>query len=412
MTKKFMPIVRKTFDSLGEKSFRNLWIGFLLQMGGMQMLMIGVSFYIYEMTSSASILGVVTSVSAIPAIVLALFGGVIADRLDKKRIIQFGQTASLLVALFIATLIATDRIRWEYFLVVSLIQGGVMPLMMPARQAIVPQLVGDARLMNAIALNAMIMSLTTMLAPALAGGLIATLGTANMFYITAFMYAVSVYFTGLVPHTENSNRRSSSVAMDMRDGIKYVLLNRAILLLILMAFSSMVLSMPIRFILPIFAKDVFLVGPEGLGYMTSAMGVGALVGSLVIAALGKIKDRGLVLVVTGVASGGIILGFSMMSYIIPTFLGALAFMLIIGLIQAGRMTLNNSLMMENTDQEYRGRVMSILTLSMGLMPAGVMPVTLMADSIGAPLAIGAMSILLILIALLILITSPSLRRLQ
>ena len=146
--------------------------------------------------------------------------------------------------------------------------------------------------------------------------------------------------------------------------------------------------------------------------MTSAMGVGALVGSLVIAALGKIKDRGLVLVVTGVASGGIILGFSMMSYITPTFLGALAFMVIIGLIQAGRMTLNNSLMMENTDQEYRGRVMSILTLSMGLMPAGVMPVTLMADSIGAPLAIGVMSILLIVVALLILITSPSLRRLQ
>ena len=81
-------IFRETFDSLGERSFRNLWIGFLLQMGGMQMLMIGVSFYIYEMTGSASVLGIVTSVSALPAIVLALFGGVIADRLDKKRIIQ------------------------------------------------------------------------------------------------------------------------------------------------------------------------------------------------------------------------------------------------------------------------------------------------------------------------------------
>jgi MFS family permease len=412
MTTTFMPIVKKTFDSLSERSFRNLWIGFLLQMGGMQMLMIGVSFYIYEITNSASVLGVVTSVSAIPAIVLALFGGVIADRMDKKRIIQIGQMASLLVALFIATLIATDRIKWEYFLVVSLIQGSVMPLMMPARQAIVPQLVGNARLMNAIALNAMIMSLTTMLAPALAGGLIARLGTANLFYTTAIMYAVSVYFTGLVPHTENSNRDSISVSMDMRDGIKYVFLNRPILLLILMAFSSMVLSMPIRFILPIFAKDIFLVGPEGLGYMTSAMGVGALVGSLAIAALGKIKDRGLVLVVTGVISGWIILGFSMMSYIVPTFLGALVFMAVIGLIQAARMTLNNSLMMENTDQEYRGRVMSILTLSMGLMPAGVMPVTLMSDSIGAPLALGVLSVLLIIVALLILVTSPSLRRLQ
>lgn len=412
MSTKFMGIAKKTFDSLGEKSFRNLWIGFLLQMGGMQMLMIGVSYYIYEITSSASVLGVVTSVSAIPAIVLALFGGVIADRMDKKRIIQVGQMASLFVALFIATSIATDSIRWEHFLVVSLIQGGVMPLMMPARQAIVPQLVGNARLMNAIALNAMIMSLTTMLAPAMAGGLIVSFGTANLFYVTAVMYALSVYFTGLVPHTESGNRGSSSVAIDIRDGIKYVLLNRPILLLVLLAFSSMVLSMPIRFILPIFAKDVFLVGPEGLGYMTSAMGVGALIGSLAIAALGKIKDRGLVLVVTGVASGGVILGFSLMSYAIPTFSAALVFMIVIGLIQAARMTLNNSLMMENTDQEYRGRVMSILTLSMGLMPAGVMPVTLMTDSIGAPIAIGVMSVLLTVVALLILVTSPSLRRLQ
>jgi MFS family permease len=101
-----------------------------------------------------------------------------------------------------------------------------------------------------------------------------------------------------------------------------------------------------------------------------------------------------------------------MSYLAPVYLAALAFMVLVGLVQAGRMTLNQSLMMEYTDQEYRGRVMSLFTLNMGLMPAGVLPITVMADRFGAPIALGVMAILLILVASTILLASPRLRRLE
>ena len=405
--------LKRTFGSLGVKSYRDLWVGFLLQMGAMHMLAMAGSYYIYELTAFASLLGLITAATAIPAVGLALFGGVIADRMDKKRIIQAGQAVSLMVALFIALSISTDTITWLHFLIVSFVQGSVMPLMMPARQAIIPQLVGNDRLMNAVALNAMGISLTTMLAPALAGVLIAVIGIESVFYIISVMYGVAVFYTGRLPRVDIPVRNESSTMIgDIKGGLSYMVGNRAVLLLIILSFATMVFAMPIRFILPIFAKDVFSVGPEGLGYMMSGMGVGALVGALTIASLGKVKRRGFALTASGVLSGGILLGFSAMAYLIPVYSAALVFMILIGLLQAARMTLNSSLMMEYTDQEYRGRVMSILTLNMGLMPAGVIPVTLMADSFGAPISLGIMATLLIGVALIILMASPRLRKLD
>ena len=145
---------------------------------------------------------------------------------------------------------------------------------------------------------------------------------------------------------------------------------------------TVVLAMPIRFILPIFAKDVFMVGPDRLGYLGGVMGLGALGGTLVIAGLGKVARRGLALAVSGILSGLTLLGFAAMSYFAPTYIAGLAILALVGLIQAARMTLNSSLMMEYAEQEYRGRVMSLFSLVMGIMPAGVLPITVMTDQNG------------------------------
>ena len=104
--------IKRTFDSLSVPAYRNLWIGFLLQMGGMQMMMLSGGYYVYELTGRASLLGVVTASGAIPAVSLALFGGVLADRLDKKRIIQTGQVVTLIASLFVGVSITTGTITW------------------------------------------------------------------------------------------------------------------------------------------------------------------------------------------------------------------------------------------------------------------------------------------------------------
>ena len=405
--------IKRTFDSLGVSSYRNLWIGFLLQMGAMQMLMLTGGYYVYELTGSESLLGVVVAAAAVPAVTLSLFGGVVADRLEKKRVIQVCQVVSMGVALFVAASITTGTITWMHLLAASVMQGSVMPLMMPARQALTPQLVGMDRLTNAIALNSMVMSLTTMAAPALAGFLIKYLGVEWVYYLIAGMYVLAVLFTTRLPKVEIPRRdRRATVLGDIRDGLSYVLDNRVILVLLVLSFSTMIFAMPIRFILPIFAEDVFMVEADGLGTLMSAMGVGSLGGTLVIAFLGKVSRRGFALAASGILSGLVLLSFAATSHLAPVFTTGLAILVVVGVIQAARMTLTSSLMMENTSQEYRGRVMSIFGLNMGLMPAGVLPITLVAERLGAPVALGIMAGILIVVAIVILIASPRLRQLQ
>lgn len=405
--------LRRTFDSLSIPSYRNLWIGFLLQMGAMQMLMLTGGYYVYELTGSESLLGVVVATAAVPAVTLALFGGVVADRMDKKRIIQAAQVVSMGVALFIAASITTGTITWIHLLAASAMQGSVMPLVMPARQAITPQLVGMERLTNAIALNAMVMSLTTMVVPVLAGSLITAIGVESVYYVIAGMYLLAVLFTTRLPKIEVPPRgRQTTVLGDIRDGFSYVFDNRVILILLILSFSTVIFAMPIRFIMPIFAKDVFLVGADGLGMLMSAIGVGSLGGTLVIAFLGKVSRRGLALAAGGILSGLVLLSFAVTSYFAPALVGGMVILVFVGAIQAGRMTLTTSLMMEYTTQEYRGRVMSIFGLNMGLMPAGVLPITIAAERLGAPVALAIMAGILIVVATAILLASPRLRRLQ
>ncbi len=405
--------IKRTFDSLSVPAYRNLWIGFLLQMGGMQMMMLSGGYYVYELTGRASLLGVVTASGAIPAVSLALFGGVLADRLDKKRIIQTGQVVTLIASLFVGVSITTGTITWVHLLAAAFVQGSVMPLIMPTRQAIVPQLVGMERLQNAVALNSMVMGLTTMVAPAFAGGLIGALGIELVYYVIAAMFVVALFFTQLLPKLKSTpTGRQGSILSDMKDGLKYAASTRVIFLLLFLSFSTIILAMPIRFILPVFAADVYEVGPERLGTMLSAIGLGSLFGTLVIAFLGKVTRRGIALLLSGILSGSFLVGFSALSYLTPIFIAGIAFLVLIGVVQAARMTLTNSLMLEYADPEYRGRVLSIFSLNMGLMPAGVLPITFLADRIGAPLSLGIMAVLLILVATTILLSSPRLRRLE
>ena len=385
----------------------------LLQMGAMQMQMMARGYFVYEMTRSPAILGIVSAATALPTLLFALPGGVIADRLDKKRIILTGQALSMLLALLIAVAITTGIINWQYLLVAALVHGTIIPLMMPARQAIIPQLVGKDQLMNAIALNSLAMSLTTLAAPAAAGWLIAAIGMDGVYYLMAGTYVGSLLFTGMLPRargTSGETRPHTPMLAGITDGIRYVWTERGLLHLLLLAFSVIILTMPIRFVLPIFARDVFMVGPGGLGIMMSVMGVGGLAGALVIASLGQGARRGLLLAGTAVAAGVALLGFSGLSLLAPLLAFGLGFLALVGLTQSGVMTLSNTLIMEYTDQEYRGRVSSIFMLSFGLMPAGVLPITIAAEYIGAPLALGIMALLLMLIASL-LTASPHLRRL-
>jgi MFS family permease len=407
------PSIKQTFSSLSQPSYRILWISMVFQMGAMQIQMMTQGFYVFDLTGSATILGIVTASAAIPTLPLVLFGGTLADRLDKKRIIQAGQLVSLAAGLFIAISITTDTITWYHFLAMSMVQGIIMSLVMPARQALIPQVVGQDRLMNAMALNALGMSVTTMAAPAIAGGLIAAIGADGAYYVMAGMNAASVFFIGFLPKLiQSESRLKTSILSEMGQGFRYMRSNSAIRILFFMGIIQLMLMMPIRFIMPIFAKDVFEVGPEGLGLMFSAMGFGSLAGALFIASVGHMSSRGLVLALTGILSGALLLGFSFMSAFLPVYFFALCILALSGTIQSGRQTLQQSMVMEYTDPEYRGRVMGFNMLGFGIMPAAVLPLTMGSDFFGAPAALGIMAAVFMGVGALIVAFSPTIRKLH
>ena len=399
---------RNSFSSLSNRQYLYLWIGQLLIMGGMQMQMLTRGYLVYDLTGSASLLGIVNAGSAFPMLGLVLFGGVIADRFDRKRIIQAGQVAAALIALVIGISITTETVTWYHLLAASVLQGGMFAIMGPARQAIIPQLVGKNQLTNAMALNAAAMSATTLVAPAIAGTIYAFLGPAPVYYVITGFVLVAVAFTSLIHRADGAPRKPNArMLTDIKAGISYVRVSPLVLTLLLIGLVTTILAIPFRFLMPVFVVDIYQRGPDAMGLMTAVMGGGSLVGALYIASLGR-RNRGLILIGASFASGvalALVAAF-------PYYLWAVGFMLLLGLGDAGRRALNQALIMEVSEDQYRGRVMSIFMMNFGLMPLAVLPVGFVADEWGGQVAIGILAVLLIVTAFIILATARQLRELQ
>ena len=262
---------------------------------GVQMQMIAQGYLVYNMTGSAALLGLVSAGGGAPILVLSLFGGVMADRVDRKRILQMCQGASGLLALLVGLAITTDIITWYHIMATSVFQGILFAFKMPARQAIIPQLVGRDQLSNAMALYAAAVSVTMLAAPALAGTLYALFGADGVFYIIAGLGVAAMFFTGMISKVDGGPVQARApMITDIIAGLSYIKRSPLVLTLLIIGLATVLLAMPFRFLLPIFVVDVYGRGPESLGLLASVMGLGSLVGALFIASLGRWK-RGLLL---------------------------------------------------------------------------------------------------------------------
>ena len=402
------PSWRDTFSSLKDRDFMYLWLGMLALMGGMQMQMLARGYLVYDLTGSATLLGVVNAGSSIPMLVLALFGGAIADRVQRKRLIQIGQGVAGVLSLVVAIAIYTDHIEWWYLMISGLVQGTAWSFMMPARQAIIPQLVGRDKLTNAMALNAAGMSVMTLLAPALAGGLYAWAGPDKVYFIIGGLGIVALIVTSFIRSPSAPQRtRKPAMLRDIGEGLLYIRRNNLVMVLLFMGLATSLLAMPFRFLMPVFVVDVYNLDSRAMGLLIAVMGAGSLAGSLVIAALGNWK-RGMLLILGSFASGIALL----LLVLFPFYYAAAAIMLILGIGDSTRRTLNQSMMMEVVEDQFRGRVMSVFMMNFGLMPLGVLPTGLMADAFGPRIAIGTLAVTLLVITTLILVTQKQLRSIR
>ena len=397
---------RRTFDSLNNRNFLFYWLGLLALMGGMQMQMLARGYLVYEITGSGALLGIVSAGSAVPILALSLFGGAIADRMDRGRVIQAGQALNALLALAVGVTIMTDRIAWYHLLAASVVQGGLWSFLMPARQALIPQLVSKEQLTNAVALSAAAMSVTTLVSPAVAGGIYALLGPDAVYYVICALSVVAFSLTGLIKSGGGPARSDAPMVKDILDGLQHIRRNPLVAALLAMGLAAALLTFPFRLLLPVFVVDIYNRGPDANGLLLAAMGAGSLAGALFIAFVGKGR-RGVLLI-----SGGFLSGVAlMMVAAVPFYFAAAAIMILMGLGDAGRRSLNQALIMEEVEDRFRGRVMSVFMMSFGLAPLGILPMGFAIDALGPRPAIGILATLTLLITAAILATQKRLREL-
>ena len=396
--------IPKTFESIKKIDFLFLLIAILMLMSGVQIQMLASSYLTYDIESSGTILGLVSAGSSIPILLFSLFGGAIADKFNRKRIILGGQLFSGSIATVVAMLLFMGILNWHHLFAASLLQGVVFAFLFPAKQAIIPQIVGKDLLSNAVALNASVMSMTTLLAPGIAGVLYGLIGPAKLYVLISVLCFSSSIFTLLIKSDmkistgksdkevgSGKNRGLRVVMGEIGEGLRFVIKNQLIFILLLLALATTLFAMPFRFLLPIFIKDIYHLGPDAMGLLVSLTGLGALIGSLWVASLRK-GYRGQVLIAGTLISGVVLL----LVAAIPFYYFAAVMMLFLGLGDSIRRTTNMALLMEGCDEEYRGRIMSIYMLNFGLMPLGVLPAGFAADLVGGQISVGIFAVLLVI----------------
>jgi MFS family permease len=403
----------KTFHSLRNPVFRRFYGALLAQRAALNMQNITRSYLIYQLTGSYTLLGVVNMAHILPVLFTSLLGGAMADRVQKKKIIMFCQVSIAVVFLGVAVSLTTGYVSaertgsWWVLIVAAVLEGTIAGIMMPSRQSIVPEIVGEQNLMNAIALNTLAMNLLRLCAPAVAGFVIAAYDFDVVYYTMATMSVIAIILIAFIPYTNKVIISSVNMLANIGEGFRYIGRKKIILFIVVFVLLSMTLSMPLQSLMPVFVDEILKVGAKGMGILMSVSGAGAILGSVTLASLPN-KKRGPLMLV-----GSLVLAVALVVFSFSTFWAlSLAAMFIYGLGQAIRMTLSNSLVMSHTEGKYRGRVMSVYTMNFSFSSLGVLGAALLSEEVGVQWAVGSLAITLILITISAMIFAPRIRKLD
>ena len=381
-------------------------MGFFLVM---QMQQVAQGWLVYDLTNSPLALGLLMLSFMGPTAVFSLFGGVLADKLPKTKLIMATQSFNVVIALILAVLVHTNQITFAHLLILGVFNGTLMALQMPSRRTLIPEIVGEERLMNAIALDTSGANLSRIVGPALAGVLIGILGTASVFYLMAGIAASSIFCISRISIRSPLIRATSGMNREIIEGIKYMSRNPALLGLLIMAFVPMSIGMmSFHNLMPAWSVEALDLGPEGLGLLLAMTGIGAVFGSLFVASLGNFRRRGLLLIGTSLLWAVLIVAFAQSTVLLL----ALVLLVGVGFFSSIYLSLNQSLTQIYASPEMRGRVMSISMLSFGVMPLAVLPISALAERIGTPDALAVSAVLLLGFVLAFGILNPRFRCLE
>lgn len=376
----------RTFDALQEPDFLVFWLGMFGSFMALQMQQVARGYLAYELTGSGTALGVVTLAWGLPQLVFSPFAGVAADRLPRRDLLIVSQAVMAAGMLVNAALISAGLIELWQLVLLSFVVGTAFTFNIMARQALVFTLVGPLRVANAVALNNTGMNITRILGPALAGVLIGipVIGTAGTFYVMAVAYLFTLAMLFRLPAVPSRNGQGrGAVLQEMLDGVRYLRDSRLLRSMFLTACAVILLAMPHHTLMPLFALRVYDVGPEGLGLLNAMAGVGALAGSLVVAYFSGSPHQRRAQLLLGITFGLALALFALSTW----FPLALAAMFVVGATGQSYLSLNNTLMLTNSEPAMHGRLTGVYNMIWGSLPVTTLPMSVAADAVGAPLTV-------------------------
>ena len=350
--------------------------------GGMNIQMLARSQLGWDLTASSLAVTLVGVGFAPPMLLFSIFGGLVSDRFDNKNIIQLGQLGVIFITTFIAVSIFTNTITIYHLIIVSFFQGTFWAFMMPARQSIIAELVDENQLNNAVSLNAAGMSLTTLISPAIGGLVYHYFGPGMTYVLITLFCIIAIICTSMIPNTKSKSSKKPKMFKEIKDVFIVLKDNTLLMYLILLALITTLLTMPTRTLFAPYSSESLSGGALEVGLMLASIGGGALLGTLMAASLPQSSKKGKYILLTSFISGIsiVILGFSSIT------LFSIFICFFLGVGDAGRRSLNPSMIIEKTPIEFRGRVMGFYAMSFGFIPLGAIPMGIIADNYGVNIA--------------------------
>jgi len=376
--------LHQTFRALRHRNFRLFLFGQVISLIGTWMQNVAQSWLVYRLSHSELLLGTAWFCSQIPVLALGSIGGLISDRFPRHRIVVLTQVLSMLQAFALGALTLSGHVQVWHVLALATVLGIINAFDMPARQALIVQLANKEDLLNAISLNSAIFNAARIVGPAIAGLLVAVLGEGACFTINGVSFVAVIIALLAMRMPADMTRFAASSWSHLIEGFRYAWHYLPVRSTLMLLGATTLGGMPAVVLMPFFSDDIFHRGAQGLGFLMGAMGVGAVVGTLVLAHSNEITGLRRVIVFSALSTGASFILFSLS----PWFYLSIAIMPVIGFGVMRQNAAANTLIQTLIPDQFRGRIMSLYAMTVvGLGPFGSLAAGAIAHALGPRLTV-------------------------
>ena len=401
----------RTFSSLRSKDFRLLWAGSMFEHMAFWLQLISLSWLVWNLSGSALLSGMAAGLRGLPTLVIGPWAGVLADRVDRRKLVIVAQVFLTGVSVFFALLVASGAVQVWHAMVYASVSAVCFGLIMPARQALIVNTVPPEELGNAFALSAMTVTSNRLIGGILGGLLITTVGIQWNFFVegAAYMVTALLLIPMKTPYQEVLTARDSSVLTNLKDGLVYIWRdNRIILHLMVLSFILNVAFIPVPALLPAYTTAVLHSEANVGGYLLAAQGAGGVTATVLIASLGFVMKKGQVGLVALVVGSAAVLILAQSHWLLLS----LAMLVVLGVSQTSFIVTNQVLVQAMVPDTLRGRVTSIYMLEFGVAPLAILLIGLLMDLLSVSGALTIVASVSLASALFFLLTFRRVRNLE